>query len=141
MLVPFDPFKNLDSFFEEDDFSSLISSPKMHKIARMNIEEKDKDIVVEMEVPGVNAEDIDISLEGNILRVRAGKEESKEEGGEDKNYHRREFRRHYFERAARLPSKVKADQAEADYKNGVLTLTVPKKEEERRKEVKVKVNK
>ncbi|MFW6283090.1 MAG: Hsp20/alpha crystallin family protein [Minisyncoccales bacterium] len=137
MLVPFDPFKNLDSFFEEDDFSSLLSSPKVHKVARMNIEETDEDVIVEAEVPGVDADDIDISIEGDILKMKAGKEERTEDEG--KNYHRREFRRHYFERAARLPSKVKADEAEANYKNGVLKLKIPKREEEKSKKVKVEV--
>ncbi|SRR6056297_1001328 len=134
MLVPFDPFKKLDSFFEEDELFS-----KMHKMARMNIEERDKDIVVEMEIPGVEADDIDVTLEENILKVRAGRKEEKEEGG-DKKYHRREFRRHYFKRIARLPAKVKANQAQANYKNGVLSLKIPKSEEEKRKEVKIEVN-
>jgi HSP20 family protein len=91
--------------------------------------------MVKTAVPGVKPEDIDISIVGNSLTIKG--ETKAEEKVEKQDYILQE--RHYgsFERSMRLPDGVLADKTEASFKDGILTLTVPKAAEARPKTIKV----
>lgn len=86
--------------------------------------ETDKSVVVRLEVPGIEKEDCDISLEGNQLYIRGQKRFDREHVAE--NYYVMERAYGSFERAIALPRTVDIDSAEASYKNGVLTVILPK---------------
>ena len=75
-------------------------------------------------------EDFKIDVDGNILTISAEKEEKKEE--KDKRYNRREYNYSSFSRSFTLPDKVKQEDIQATYENGVLALLLPKKEEARK---------
>jgi HSP20 family protein len=93
------------------------------------------DLVVTAAVPGVKAEDLDITITGDVLTIKG---ETKTETKEDKaNYHRQERRYGAFTRSVALPVPVQAAKAQASFKDGVLTLTVPKAEESKPKTIKV----
>jgi HSP20 family protein len=91
-------------------------------------------IVVRAAVPGINPEDVEITVEGNTVSIRGETKPSKEEG----TYLLQEQRCGPFARSLELAIPVQADKAEASFKNGVLTLTIPKAEEIKPKVIKVK---
>ncbi|HEY5610571.1 MAG TPA: Hsp20/alpha crystallin family protein [Thermoanaerobaculia bacterium] len=92
-------------------------------------------IIVRAEIPGLKEEDIDIRLEGNLLSLRGHREFQKE--SEERNYHRIERSYGGFARSFTLPSGVDAENIAADYENGVLEVTLPKREESRPRQIKV----
>ena len=97
-------------------------------------EEKDK-LVMKTELPGIDKEDLDISLEGDKLTIRA---EKKEEVKEDATNHIREMRYGRYFRSVTLPYPVKEDKISAKYDNGVLELRLPKAEEVKTKKIEIK---
>ena len=100
-------------------------------------EDKDK-ITVKAELPGMRKEDIDIALVGNTLTI-SGERKHEEEREEGDTYRaERYFGR--FQRSITLPSPVDANKIQASYKNGVLTITLPKAEEAKRKQIQVKAS-
>jgi HSP20 family protein len=94
--------------------------------------------LLELELPGVEQKDIEVKLEGNILTV-TGKKEEKSETKEE-NYYTRERFYGSFRRAFTLPASVIDKDITAVFKDGVLTITVPKKEQEFAKKIKIKGN-
>lgn len=100
---------------------------------------EDKDAVkIVAEVPGVRAEDVKISLENNVLTIRGEKKQHAEEKNE--RVHRYERTYGSFERAFSLPTSVDPEKIAAGYANGVLTVTIPKAERARPREIPVKVS-
>jgi HSP20 family protein len=100
---------------------------------------EDKDAVKIMaELPGVQPEDVKISLENNLLTVRGEKRQKAEESNE--RVHRYERTYGSFERAFALPTTVDPEKIAANYANGVLTITIPKAERARPREIPVKVS-
>jgi HSP20 family protein len=93
-------------------------------------------VTVKVEAPGMDAKDIEISLSGDILTIRGEKKAEKEEKGE--NFYLVERSYGSFARSLRLPAVVDADKIEASFKQGVLTITCPKKEEVKPKQITVK---
>jgi HSP20 family protein len=96
-------------------------------------------VVVKMGLPGVKPEDIQISVANGVLSVRGEVKEEKEE--KEKTYHLRERRYGSFSRSVSLPSNVSADKSDAEFENGILTLTLPKAEEAKAKTIIVKAKK
>ena len=100
---------------------------------------EDKNAVkIVAEVPGVKAEDVKISLENNLLTLRGEKKQQAEEQSE--RVHRYERSYGVFERTFSLPTTVDPDKIDAQYANGVLTITIPKAERARPREIPVKVS-
>jgi len=98
--------------------------------------EENNNIVVQIHVPGINPDKVDVSVENEYLHV-SGKREEREET-EDQEYYRKEIRTGSFERIIPLPANVDESQTRARYKDGVLTITLPTKhEEERRSKVQI----
>jgi HSP20 family protein len=99
---------------------------------------EDKDAVkIVAELPGVQPDDVKISLENNLLTIRGEKRQKAEETNE--RVHRYERTYGSFERAFSLPTTVDPEKIAADYANGVLTVTIPKAERARPREIPVKV--
>jgi HSP20 family protein len=104
----------------------------------VDIAETKDDIVVKAEIPGMKKDDIKIVIQDNILTLKGERQEEKQE--KDKRYHRVERSYGSFERSFSLPVSVKVDKVKADYKDGVLTITLPKAEEAKPKEVSVNIS-
>jgi HSP20 family protein len=100
-------------------------------------EEKD-DIVVKAEIPGIDKENIEVNLADHHLTIKG--EKKKEEEIKEKNYYRCERSYGSFIRAVELPKDVQADKVKASFKNGILEVRLPKTEEAKNKEIKVKVD-
>ncbi|MEX0601940.1 MAG: Hsp20/alpha crystallin family protein [Bacteroidota bacterium] len=103
----------------------------------VDITEHDSDYVVKVELPGVSNDDVKITLESNVLTIRGEKKQETE--AQDENYRRTERSYGSFQRSFTLPTTVKNDRIEAVYKDGILTVTLPKAEESKPKQIEVKV--
>lgn len=99
--------------------------------------ETDDDVVVKTALPGIDPDDVEISVTGDSLTIKG--ETKAEEEVEKGNYVCRERRFGAYSRSLTLPVSVKAEKAEAEYENGVLTLRLPKVEEAKPKAIQVKV--
>lgn len=133
-LIKWEPFGEIDRFFE--DLPSAVF-PKMGWDLAVDIYEKDGNLMAEMNLPGVDPDKIDVSVEGNHLRISGSREESKEE--KQKQYYSKEIRRGSFERLVRLPTEVQKDKVSAEYKNGELLVMMPKAVLSKQGKVPVKV--
>ena len=103
----------------------------------LDVAEKDDNFLVKASLPGIDPEDLNVTLEDNVLTVQG--EVKKDETIEEESYHIRERRFGSFSRSLRFPVPVNAAKIEAEYENGVLTLTVPKAEEVKSKRIEIKV--
>jgi HSP20 family protein len=102
----------------------------------LDIAEHEDAVVVNAELPGLKSDEIDISVQNNVLTISGQKKESKEEKGEE--YYHVERRFGSFRRDVTLPASVDADKVEASYRDGVLTITLPKTEQAKPKRIEVK---
>ncbi|MES2809900.1 MAG: Hsp20/alpha crystallin family protein [Bacteroidota bacterium] len=106
---------------------SFLSEKAVTRAPAVNIAETDSQFEVELAIPGLNKEDIKISLDKNVLTVSADKKaENVEEG---KKFSKREFGFNAFSRSFTLPESADQTKIEADYNAGILKLTIAKKEE------------
>ena len=103
----------------------------------VDIAEHDNEYIVKMELAGVSKDDVKINLESNILTIKGEKKQEKEEKA--KNFHRVERSYGSFQRSFTLPTTVKSDKIDAVFKDGVLSITLPKLEESKPKQIEVKV--
>jgi HSP20 family protein len=94
-------------------------------------------VVVETQLPGIDPDKVEISVENDVLTVSGSTDEKKEVKRED--YYRKEIREGSFSRSVILPMGVKAGEAEAKYDKGILKITLPKAEEAKPKKIAVKV--
>lgn len=102
----------------------------------LDMSETDTAIEVRVDLPGVSAKDIDIQVSGNVLTISGERQEEKEEKG--KTFHRLERRYGNFSRTLTLPCPVVESEVAAEYRDGVLTITLPKTEESKAHKIKVK---
>ncbi|MDT7943565.1 MAG: Hsp20/alpha crystallin family protein [Dehalococcoidia bacterium] len=98
--------------------------------------ETDEALVVKAALPGLRPEDVEISVQGDLLTIKG--ELKREEKVERENYHRRELRYGMCSRTISLPVAVDAEKAEATFEHGILTVTLPKVPEARAKVIRVK---
>lgn len=95
-------------------------------VPEANILENGKDYKIELAAPGLDRKDFKVEIQDGVLNISAEKEEETKE--EDKNFRRREFSYNSFSRSFTLPENLVTDKIDAKYENGVLRLTLPKKE-------------
>ena len=104
----------------------------------LDVKEMPEAFVVTASVPGVGADDVDITVLGDTLRIRGERREETENQGEQGRWLVRERRFGAFERTVTLPTTVKSDAATADFKDGVLTVTLPKADEAKPRSIPVR---
>jgi HSP20 family protein len=127
----------MDRMFEEGMLRAPVPfGPWGEGALAVDMYETDENVVVKTAIPGVTAEDIEVSVTGDTLTIRA--ETKKEEEVKRENYLRRERRFGSYCRSVTLPGGLEADKAKADYSDGVLMLSFPKAEEVKPKSIKVK---
>lgn len=106
-------------------------------LPNVDILEEENEFKVHVDLPGVSKDDVKITVTKDVLTIRGEKKTEKQTEG--KNYRRQERTFGSFQRSFTLPSMVKNDKIEATYDNGILTITLPKVEEAKPKEIEVKV--
>jgi HSP20 family protein len=100
----------------------------------LDLTEKNGNLILKAELPGIDPKDISIDLRGDMLTVRGEKKEKKE-----KNRYLLERRYGSFVRIIRLPVEIKEDKIKASYKDGILNIEMPKAKEAKKKEIRIKV--
>ncbi len=124
-----------DSFFEGRP--GRRSREEGEWLPSLDVAETKGDLVVRAELPGMDPKDIDISLNEGVLTIRGEKKQEKEE--KEEGYHLIERSYGSFTRSIRLPKEVQSEKIEASFKNGILKVVLPKSEEAKKKEIKIKV--
>lgn len=121
----------VDDFFGRDYLpgSDLFDTQTGISTPSINIIEGKEDFRVEVAAPGLEKDDFTIDLENNVLTISSEMEDSNEQKDDENRYMRREFCYSSFRRAFSLPNTVDADKIEANHKNGVLSIVIPKREE------------
>jgi HSP20 family protein len=142
-IVRWEPFRDMmslrdamDRMFEESGFRPPAPFGWGEGAMAVDMYETDESVIVKTAIPGVKADDIDVSVTGDTLTVRA--ETKEEEEIKRENYLRRERRFGSYCRSVTLPGGLETENADADYSDGILTLTFPKAEEVKPKSIKVK---
>lgn len=147
-VVRWDPFKNINTLqdrinrlFEDafprgtaddEDLSACAWRPPV------DIFETDDGVVIQVDLPGVSKEDVSVEVKNNLLTIQG---QRKIEGAtDDERYYRRERSCGTFQRAFSLRSVISPDTIKASFKNGVLTVQVPKPEEEKPKKISVSID-
>ncbi|UOB17090.1 Hsp20/alpha crystallin family protein [Abyssalbus ytuae] len=116
-----------DFFDTEDFFRDSFWTKSMVEQPALNIRETDKEFHIELAAPGLSKNDFEVTIDDGYLNIYGKKSDKKEE--KDKNYTRREFNYSSFKRSLLLPENVKEEDISAHYENGILMLTLFKKEE------------
>ena len=139
MLMPMlwsnnDIFDEMDNLFNDRFFNGLCDSrntakqfDNMSGLMKTDVIEKDNCYQLEAELPGVNKEDINIDLKNDVLTISASHSENNDEKDNNGKYIRRERRSSSYQRSFRVEG-LKPEDIIAQYRNGVLTVTLPKKE-------------
>lgn len=147
-IVRWDPFRELTTmqdrinrvfgdFYRRGSDDDLTSRGDW--VPPVDIFENDKhELVLRAELPGIKREDIDIRVENNVLSIRG--ERKRESEVSDEQYHRVERCCGTFVRSFSLPSTVDTEKVKADYKDGVLSVTLPTREEAKPKQIQVQVS-
>ena len=119
-----------DEFFNTDWFGGVSNMNKIgFNTPAVNIRENEDSFVVELAAPGLNKEDFNVELDNDVLSISTEKEVNNEVKDENGKYTRKEFGYTSFKRSFSLPETIKGDAIEATYTNGILMITLPKKEE------------
>lgn len=143
------PFEEMDRLFEDYfsrgwmrpfrwEWPSLgeMAKPFEGKMPKVDVIERDDEVVVKAELPGVDKKDLDVSVTENSVTIKGTtSHEEKEEKGD---YYRCEISRGAYTRTVSLPSYVDADKAKASFKDGVLELKLPKVEKSKRRSIEIK---
>jgi HSP20 family protein len=133
----YDDFPGLRLF--QDTMSRFLSEPASRPWSpSVDILENENDLVLKADLPAVDPNAVEIQIENKTLTLKGERKFEQEKNG--KGYHRIERSYGSFVRAFSLPDTVDPDQVKADYKAGVLTITLPKKEIAKPKSVKVQIN-
>ncbi|HYJ90988.1 MAG TPA: Hsp20/alpha crystallin family protein [Pyrinomonadaceae bacterium] len=143
-LVTYDPFRDLRTLQDEINraFSSSFSRGGDSELTRgawapsVDIYENKDQIVLEAELPGMKPEDVNISIENNVLTIHGERKFEKKD--EQDNFHRVERSYGAFTRSFTLPPTVASDSADAAFENGILRLTLAKREEAKPRRIEIK---
>lgn len=112
-----------------------LTAPFEARMPKVDVIDRDEEVMVRAEIPGVDKNDLDVTVADNVVTIKAeSKQEKKEEKGD---YYRCEISRGAFARTIALPHNVDASGAKAKFKDGVLELTLPKTEKTKRRSIKV----
>ncbi len=132
-------FPELSSWFDDFFADDLELFNKVATVPAVNIKETNDAYVIEMAAPGLNKDDFDIEFDNGVLTISSTKKDEKVE--ENANYTKREFSYSEFKRAFTLPETAEPEKIEASYKDGILEVVIPKKEEAKvkpKKKIKIK---
>jgi HSP20 family protein len=126
---------SLDRFFDERFFTPMFGMETVNETIPLDIIEEGNDLKVKASVPGVQLQNLHVEVVDDRLHIWGEAKEEKER--QDEAYYLREHRYGRVERTVTLPYSVNSDKAKAEFKDGVLSLTLPKSTETPRKEIRI----
>ncbi|MDD1609561.1 MAG: Hsp20/alpha crystallin family protein [Methylococcaceae bacterium] len=146
-LLSFDEFDNffddflsrrwprlLDLNFPSASSAAAISERSMPKVDILDFADR---IVVQAALPGINKDNLEVTINNQLITIRASTKEEKEEKKEEGKYFRKEIIRGEFQRTLSLPDNVDNENATAAFKDGILKITIPKTEKSQRKNIEI----
>ena len=141
---PFHEFENLLTRYNKGSNSDLGTQPSTDLsfadwAPSVDIEEAEDNYVIKADLPGVDKKDIDVKMENGVISIR-GEKQTEKETGKGTRRHRSERFHGTFARSFTLPDAVKDDKVDASYRDGVLSLVIPKAEQARTKSIDIKVS-
>jgi HSP20 family protein len=144
-IVPWKPMGELGTFRREMDrlWNRFLGETGLARrfgeewSPSVDVSENKDSILIKAELPGLEAKDVDVSISGDMLTIKGEKKKEQEEKDEQHHYVERFYGS--FQRSFRIPVNVKTDQIDAAFDKGVLKVTLPKTEEAKKKEIKVRV--
>lgn len=140
-LEPMDSLRRLNHVLDEAftawPFQANLGTITSAWVPAVDVFEDKESVKIVAELPGVTAENVKLSIESNVLTIRGEKKQEAEENSERVHRYERTFGS--FERAFALPNSIDADKIDAKYADGVLTVTIPKAEKARPREIPVKL--
>ena len=122
----------VNSFFNDDFLPNFYTEERNAHVPSVNVIENKDDFKIEVAAPGLKKDDFKVDVHNNILKISSEKEYKNEEDGE--KFIKREFCYDSFSRTFKLSNSIDSEKIKASYTNGVLELTIPKKEEAKEKE-------
>ena len=146
-IIPWKPFDELTTIRREMDsiWDRFFPEPPFHEryvahewLPTIDLKETKDKLILKAELPGLDVKDVELTLTDDILTIRGEKKEEKET--KDEHLFFVESYIGAFERKIKLPTLVKTDKIDATFKKGVLTINLPKSEEAKKKEIKIKVH-
>ena len=146
-IVRWDPFREMvtlrdtfDRLWDDSMVRQYLSRPLVDGgYMLIDVYQTDEDVVLKATMPGVKPEEVDISITGDTVTIKG--EQKAEEETKEENYFYRERRFGTFSRSIQIPVQVQGEKAEAEFDNGVLTLKLPKAEEIKPKQIRIKPGK
>lgn len=144
-LAKWDPFRDVDEFFGRPHWAldlpyrggRELSGSRFDWSPRVDVRETKDNFQIDAEIPGIKRDDVEINIDNHVLTIQGQTKQEKKEEGEE--YHRVERYYGSFSRSFSLPENVDEEKIEASFKDGLLTLTVPKTEKAKPKSIEVKV--
>jgi len=144
-LKPWRPFGSIASLRRDMDhlwdrfFTGNVGITPWEKgwVPSLDVSETKDTLIVKTEIAGVDPKEIDITIRGDVLTIKGEKKEEKEE--KEESYHLMERRYGAFSRSLQLPMAVDEKKIKANYKNGVLKITLPKSQKSKAKTAKIKI--
>lgn len=136
-LIKWEPFDEFDRLFRDFSGMPALRGGQAGFDLAVDVYEDGHNVIAEMNLPGLEADKIDVEVENNYLRISGRREEVQEK--KEKNHYAKEIRRGSFERIVALPDDVEQERVSAEYQNGVLKVTMPKRAKTEEKKVKVQV--
>ncbi|MBE9188916.1 Hsp20/alpha crystallin family protein [Gloeocapsopsis crepidinum LEGE 06123] len=141
-LIRWQPFQEIETLRRQMDqvFEELASNnqqPETFWKPAVELKDTEDSLILRAEIPGVEGKDLDVQVTREAVAIRG--EYRREQQAQERGLFRSEFRYGKFQRVVGLPVAVQNDQVQAEFKNGILTLTLPKVTEARRKVVKVNI--
>ena len=131
--------RDMDRLFNRlwDDFGVPLFPRQVRQLPSLDLSETEDTVILKAEVPGINPDDLEISITENILTIRGEMKQEIVDDGED--YHRMERRYGSFSRNVHLPCKISIDEVDAVYRKGVLTIVMPKCKDEGPRDIRIQV--
>jgi HSP20 family protein len=138
-LVTFNPEKELDSFFDTDSYFGFprIQAEQSSVLPKVNIVEKEEAFYLYAETPGMTQNDVLVEFQDGILTLKGNQEQNSQ--SDISNYRIREFSQKSFARSFRLSDQVDSEKVVARMDQGILKVTLPKKEQAKPKKIDIKV--
>jgi len=135
-ITRIDPFRELASFFE--NWAAPTGKDQLAAgtfVPPVDVYEDEQNLILKLEIPGVNEEELNVSLENDTLTIQGERKFEKEE--KEENFHRIERRYGMFTRTFKLPTTVDAEKVDANYEKGILKIALAKRAEAKPKQIKV----
>ena len=125
----------MEDFFNDDlsDWRRSNYSSTNTTVPKVNVKEDDDNFMIEMAAPGMKKDDFKVELHNDLLTISSESEQNHEAKEDKGKYTRREYAYHSFQRSFSLPTTADGEKVEAKYEDGVLKLTIPKREESKPK--------